>query len=421
MIGAIPRSERIRNRRQSIRILEAAVHQHSAASREGMLERLFTFWFKGFVYNQIWEDPRVDALALELDATSRLLTISSGGCNVLNYLVHAPARIIAVDLNANHMALTRLKLTAARRLSHEDFFEFFGVSRGPHLVELYEQQIRPHLDEETRRFWDGRTFSGGGLKRRIRLFEHGFYDNTRLGTFIRASHAFSRLVGQDTRRFLKSTCLAEQEAFYRDVVEPFFEHELIQFLGRHAAALFSLGIPPRQHAVLMEETDGSMTDMFKERMRKLICDFPLHDNYFAWQACGRCYDVSERRGIPDYLKEAHFESVKTGADRVETRIATLDDVLRSQKPGSLDGFVLLDSQDWMSDEAVAGLWDAIARAGAPGARIIFGTAGRQSPIEAALAPDQLKRFVYHPTLSEDLHRQDRSAIYGMFHVYELIA
>ena len=54
---------------------------------------MFTFWFNSFVYNQIWEDPRVDLKALALTPESRMLTISSGGCNVLNYLIHKPEHI----------------------------------------------------------------------------------------------------------------------------------------------------------------------------------------------------------------------------------------------------------------------------------------------------------------------------------------
>ena len=36
--------------------LKKAVHHHRLASRRGVLERLFTLWFRGFVYNQIWEE-----------------------------------------------------------------------------------------------------------------------------------------------------------------------------------------------------------------------------------------------------------------------------------------------------------------------------------------------------------------------------
>ena len=98
-------------------------------SFQGALERLFTISFNGLVYNQIWEDPRVDIEGLRLDEDSRILAISSGGCNILNYLTIEPRSIIAVDLNASHLALTRLKLAAVAYLpSHEALFRFFGCA-----------------------------------------------------------------------------------------------------------------------------------------------------------------------------------------------------------------------------------------------------------------------------------------------------
>ena len=57
--------------------LRAAVHQHAPTSLMGLQQRLFSFWFNSFIYNQIWEDPRVDLQALQLTAESRVLTIAS--------------------------------------------------------------------------------------------------------------------------------------------------------------------------------------------------------------------------------------------------------------------------------------------------------------------------------------------------------
>ena len=108
-------------------LLERAAHTRPAITKRGALERLFTLLFKGFVYNQIWEDPDVDLEAMEIAPHHRVITIASGGCNILNYLAADPERIIAVDLNENHVALTRLKLAALGNLpSYEDFFRFFG-------------------------------------------------------------------------------------------------------------------------------------------------------------------------------------------------------------------------------------------------------------------------------------------------------
>src|SRR5215510_3709044 len=97
-------------------LLQRAAHQRPATTKRGALERLFTLMFQGFVYNQIWEDPDVDLDALELRPHHRLLTIASGGCNVLNYHAADPAKIIAVDLNTNLIALTRIKVSALANL-----------------------------------------------------------------------------------------------------------------------------------------------------------------------------------------------------------------------------------------------------------------------------------------------------------------
>ena len=85
-------------------VLEGVLNK-PVSTKQGILQKLFAIWFDAFVYNQIWEDPRVDLEALEIDGNSRVLTISSGGCNALNYLVQTPESVTAVDLNRHHIFL----------------------------------------------------------------------------------------------------------------------------------------------------------------------------------------------------------------------------------------------------------------------------------------------------------------------------
>ena len=98
------------------RLEQAVGRSDRTLSVQGMLEYLFTLAFKGLVYPQIWEDPAVDMEALAITPDSRVVTIASGGCNVMSYLIADPAHITAVDLSLAHVALNRLKLAAVRRL-----------------------------------------------------------------------------------------------------------------------------------------------------------------------------------------------------------------------------------------------------------------------------------------------------------------
>src|ERR1700761_4162036 len=164
-------------------LLERAAHQQPAHTRRGALERLFTLMFQGFVYNQIWEDPDVDLEALQLLPHHRVITIASGGCNVLNYLAAAPAQIIALDLNPNHVALTKLKLAALEHLpGHESFFRFFGAANGGGNVEAFDAWLAERLDPGTRAYWQKKI--GPRQRRRIEMFARSFYHHGLMGRFI---------------------------------------------------------------------------------------------------------------------------------------------------------------------------------------------------------------------------------------------
>ena len=405
--------------------LRKAVHHHRLASKRGMLERMFTLWFRGFVYNQIWEDLRVDAEALQIGRESSIFTISSGGCNVLNYLVHKPKRIVAVDLNSNHMCLTRLKLAAIEHLpDYESFYNFFGLGRHADNVGNYRRYVRDHLDPITRAYWESTDWPGKTIgPQRIGYFKRGLYDQAKLGQFFRVVHGLARSMRRDPARLLAARTVAEQERIFDEVYSPLFDNGIVRWMGRQPVAVYSLGIPPSQHAAMLEEQDndgGKLFDMYRERVRRLACGFPLDDNYFAWQAFGRRYDHQGRRALPDYLKREHYETIKSMVPRVETHVASLADQLREERPGSLNSFILLDSQDWMPPAVIDDLWGHIARVGGPGTRVIFRTAGERSPVETALSPGTKERFAYRQERSRELHRQDRSAIYGMFHLYEMV-
>ena len=405
--------------------LRKAVHHHRLASRRGMLERMFTLWFRGFVYNQIWEDPRVDAEALAIGPETSLLAISSGGCNLLNYLIHEPKRIVAVDLNANHMALTRLKLAAIKHLpDYDTFYQFFGLGRHPDNIANYRRYLQPRLDPLTRAFWESTDWPGRTIgPRRLNYFKRGLYEHAKLGQFFRLVHGIARRMKRDPARLLAARTRAEQERIFDEDYAPLFDNRLVRWLGRQPVAVYSLGIPPSQHAAMLEEQEGDggkLFEMYKERIRRLACGFPLDDNYFTWQAFGRRYDHEGRRALPDYLKRENYETIKSLVDRVETHVASLTDQLRLEQPGSLNAFVLLDSQDWMPPPVIEELWTEIARVGGPGSRVIFRTAGERSPVEQALAPETRAMFRYDQERARELHAQDRSAIYGMFHIYERV-
>ena len=397
-------------------LLKSAVYQNAAASKRGLSERLFAVWFHRLVYNQIWEDPRVDLEALRLEPTSRVLTIASGGCNVLNYLLADPAEIVAVDLNPAHLALTRLKLTAAQHLPHHAaFYRLFGRGIDPDAWDTYRDYLKPHLDEEARAFWEGRSPLG---KRRLTLFaDSGLYRRGLLGRFIGFLHFVARLTGNDPTRMLTASNLEEQARLFEEWIAPAFNAKPVRMLCRMPAVLYSLGIPPAQFDALRGDAGGDLASLYLERLRRLACEFPIEENYFAWQAFGRCYGRDAEGPVPDYLRPDAFRTLAERASRVQTHLASVTDFLWHEPAESMDRYVLLDAQDWMGPEQLVDLWQEIGRTARPGARVIFRTAGRISPLQSALAPALLEPWRAETELAASLFRRDRSAIYGGFHIY----
>ncbi|MVA97125.1 DUF3419 family protein [Nitratireductor sp. CAU 1489] len=392
-----------------------AVYRHRALSRAGMSERLFALLFSGLVYPQIWEDPDVDIDAMELCERHRVVTIASGGCNVLAYLTRRPAHVDAVDLNRAHVALNRLKLTAAARLpSHGDFYRFFGTPGNRHNPIAYDRFVAPHLDPASRRYWEGRDWRG---RRRVAVFARDFYRTGLLGLFIALGHGVARLHGVDPAEIMATRTTRQQKAFFDDRLRPLFDKPLIRWATSKKASLFGLGIPPAQYDSLIGAGSGTMAEVLAARLEKLACHFPLAENYFAWQAFARRYARPGEAVLPTYLDKAHFDTIRAHAGRVAVHRANFTEFLAGKPAGSLDRYVLLDAQDWMNDRQLNALWAEITRTAAPGARVIFRTAAAPSILPGRVAAETLGHWRYEQQRSLELGARDRSAIYGGFHLY----
>lgn len=384
-------------------------------SPHGTLERLFAFVFKGLVYPQIWEDPKVDMQALALRPDSRLVAIASGGCNVLSYLIADPKDVTAVDLNTAHVALTRLKLAAAAAIpTYETFYRFFGIAEGKTNLATYRRFIRNTLDDETKRYWETRNLLG---RRRISMFARDLYRHGLLGHFIGMSHWIAKLYGIDPNEITRARGIEEQRAFFNSALLPLFDKRLVRWATSKRVSLYGLGIPPAQYDALASDAGGNMAVVLKQRLERLACDFDLSENYFAWQAFGRQYAPNGEGPLPPYLERSNFEAIRKRAKRVAVLNRSFTEHLQGEREDNLDAYVLLDAQDWMSDAQLNALWTQITRTARPGARVIFRTAAKPTLLPGRVDDAILARWTYREAESADFSRQDRSSIYGGFHLY----
>jgi S-adenosylmethionine-diacylglycerol 3-amino-3-carboxypropyl transferase len=398
----------------STQLIADAVRNSRGDDQSTVWDRLFAFWFRRLVYTQIWEDPEADLAALQLPVGSTIVTISSGGCNALSYLTARPAQVFAVDLNEAHLSLLKLKLAGLRAFSnYADFWQFFGEAASPANAELYREHLWLWLDADARAYWDKRNALG---RPRYRYFTDGFYRHGMLGRFIGLAHMLAKLARIDLKALLSGKVDAPERIQALARLHRLFHSPLAKLITGTPALLFSLGIPPQQRELL--GGGAPLHEVLYERLLRLINGHPNETNYFAWQALGRRYRGPGDLCLPPYLQARQFARMRDGAGLIIPVHANLRHFLESLPARQIDAVVLLDSQDWMAPEEIRALWNAIDRAGGDDVRVIFRTAGKESPLdseELASLRDIWRRDEERSAIGFE---RDRSGIYGAFHCYE---
>src|SRR5260370_41120504 len=96
--------------------------------------------------------------------------------------------------------------------------------------------------------------------------------------------------------------------------------------------------------------------------------------------------------------------------------ANLRELLESLPAREVDAAILLDSQDWMPPEEIHALWNAIDRTGRDNVRVIFRTAGAESPLERAELAPLRQVWCRDEERSAAGFPRDRSGNYGGIHV-----
>jgi S-adenosylmethionine-diacylglycerol 3-amino-3-carboxypropyl transferase len=344
------------------------------------------------MFTQSWEDPACDLAALAPQDGATLFTITSGGDNVLGFLLANPGRIIAVDLNPTQNWLLELKVAGFRRLEHAELLQLLGV-RPPHrAVQLYSL-LRSDLSEPARRFWDGH---GEWLASGV-LLAGGF---ERYFAMLRG--ALRYVVGRRRMERLFTLSPEEQPAFYQKEWNTLRWRALL----RIGCSRWMLG--NRLDPSWFEQAEGvaSFGAHFNRLATHVIAELPARTNYFLAQILLGRY-LSEEQ-VPDYLKAEHFDSIRARLDRLDPITADVAEAMATLPPHSVDGFALSNVFEYSPAAVFDRARVELVRVGRPGARIT---------LRNLLAPRRLagdSRFVVDPVAGEHLRQADRGFIYSHF-------
>ena len=264
------------------------------------------------VYNTCWEDPRCDRQMLGLNNQSRVVMLTSAGCNALDYLLDDPASVHCVDLNHRQNALLELKTTLFEQGSYEQLYAFFGDGICSEARKVYKETLRPQLNREAKSFWDKKigSFDGRGMRKSFYWYGTSGTVAWLISRWLRSRPALQQLV----ERLFEAPTLEMQRDVYEQL-EPKLLNPFVRWiLGLHLVQSM-LGVPKSQQNMAKASFEEGMAGYIRACFRHVFTQLSLRDNYF-WKLY--FYGHYTPSCCPNYLLSEHFDTLRNRTNRLTT-------------------------------------------------------------------------------------------------------
>lgn len=358
------------------------------------------------VYNTCWEDPRCDRQLLQLDTASKVVMLTSAGCNTLDYLLDDPAEIHCVDLNPRQNALLHLKIAMLEGGDHAAMFDLLGTGASPHATEIYHDILYSRLpDRFSQSYWHRniRYFNGKGWRPSFYWYGSSGTVAWLIRQWLQSQPGMLQLI----RRLFEADSLDEQLLCYEQL-EPQLLGRFMRWLVSQHLVQSMLGVPKSQQYLAKGRFPDGMVGYVRNCFRQVFTQLPLADNYF-WKLYffGRYMPHC----CPNYLSAQYFPTLQKRSKKVKTYTTSLSGFLK-QYPGRYTHFVLLDHQDWLASHLRAALeeeWRLIFDNSASGAKVLL----RSASFELDFLPDSVReRLTFDRAAAAWSQAHDRVGTYA---------
>jgi len=349
-------------------------------------------------YAQCWEDADVVLAGLDVQPGDVCLSIGSGGENSLSLLTCEPARVIVVDLSPAQIACLELKVACYRHLTHGELLELMGATASTQRLALYAR-VREALSSASQSFWDAHPSeiaagigSAGKFERYFALFRR--YVLPLIHSRSRVDALFQPRPPEARRRFYDAVW---DNWRWRLLFKAFISRPVMGRFGRDPS--------------FFKYVQGSVADRILDQVRNALTELDPSDNpYLQWVVYGHFTTA-----LPHALRPENFEPIRDRIDRLEWRLAPVEQVLSEAGEGTVSRFNMSDIFEYLSPAESDAVFEAIAKAGRTEGRLAY-----WNMLAPRRPPDRLAgRFRTIEALGRQLHEQARACFYSAFYVEEL--
>ena len=301
-----------------------------------------------YIYNLSFEDGSVDRNIMNFNSNDVLLCITTGGDNILNYLIDGVKKIHTADINIYQNFLLEMKMSMMKVLSRDDFFKVFNSrnknSEGyklflDNLERIKENMSLPGkiwLDENKTEF--SHFIESGSVKYYVKIVNFIFW-----------CYGIGGIGG-----IFKCNSIQEQIQFYhKNEIEKKFK-KFINIGCNSFISWFCMtvnGVPKKQFE-LFDNFNDFMNDTFKY----IVFNTEIKKNYFYYPYFGGSFS---EECCPDYLKEENYLKVRDRLDRITIHTDFIENVCIkvAENGDAVTKAILLDHMDWLEEGQIIKEWE----------------------------------------------------------------
>lgn len=364
------------------------------------------------IYNICWEDSRIDRQILDLNRNSKVVMLTSAGCNTLDYLLDFPAEIHTVDVNPRQNALLHLKLALIKRGNFDDLFAMFGLGSHSRCKDVYSS-IKAYLPHYAQTFWDEKIEYFATDSKKKSFYYYG--TSGAIAWILKKYMLHSEHKKDHVFDLLNAQTLQEQKEIYSKI-EPILWGKFSAWLVKQPMTMAMLGVPRPQIRLIDSQYEGGIWGYVNKKLKHVLTEVLIKDNYFWRVYLTGCYTEN---CCPNYLKKKNLHVLSSQINTVNTYNSTVSEFLKSN-PGCYSHFVLLDHQDWLAwhdPRALEEEWQLILQNSSSSSKILMRSASTDINFLPHFAKSSLRFF---PELTNALHTQDRVGTYGSLHLAEVL-
>ncbi|HVO75028.1 MAG TPA: DUF3419 family protein [Ignavibacteriaceae bacterium] len=356
--------------------------------------------FKSVLYSQCWEDPEIDRKAFNITEDDVVFSITSGGCNLLAFLIDNPKSIIALDLNPHQNYLLELKMTAYKNLSYDHMLEFIGVRKSFNRI-FYFDCIKHALSPDTEFYWE----------KNMKLIKKGIIHCGRYENYMRLLRAsVGILIGRkNIRRIFYSENAAERKRLF----ERKWENLRWKLFTKILLSRKTMSLLFDKAFFKHLKEDLSFGDHFAGKVKRAFTVLPVKENYFLRYILFGNYDEC---CLPVYLRKDNFEIIKSRLNRIKIVTGSCEDLFKSLSDNSISKFNFTNIFEWIPDEAFENLLKETIRVAKNKAVITY-----RNLLVPRKHPNTLKEnIISQKELASRLFNRDLSFVYDNYVVEKII-